>query len=319
MLQPIVLIPAWRHGEMTPWGGEALKTHFGKDAPGPRAGESLELSSIPGLESRDAQGRTLSELIALYGQALTGARVGSPLPLLLKLIDAREQLSVQVHPGDGYAQLHHGKLGKNEAWVVLQTAPGAQMILGLRKGTTKDALRAASLKGREVEGLLRSVEVHPGDVFYIPEGTVHAIGAGIVLYEVQQSSDITYRLYDWGRVDKHGRSRQLHLEDSLAVVNLAAQPVPAQASVISQREDGLHERLLDTPFFRLDRLSGCDKFACLPDPARCSVLTALSPMTLAWEAQSLQLSAGQSALLPAMGYPLRLSGKSALIAFPATD
>ncbi|MGI6726153.1 MAG: type I phosphomannose isomerase catalytic subunit [Christensenellales bacterium] len=319
MLQPIVLIPAWRHGEMTPWGGETLKTLFGKDIPGPRTGESLELSAIPGLESRDAQGRTLTELIALHGQALTGTRVGSPFPLLLKLIDARERLSVQVHPGDAYAQQHHSKPGKNEGWVVLQAAPGAQLIMGLRGGTTREVLRAASRKGREMESLLRSIEVHPGDVFYIPEGTVHAIGAGLVLYEIQQSSDITYRLYDWERVDKYGHGRQLHLEDSLAVINPAAQPLPEQASVISQETNGLHERLLDTSYFRLDRLSDCEGFTWISEPARCSVLTALSPVALAWEGHSLQLSTGQSALLPAQGYPLRLSGKSALLASPATN
>lgn len=317
MLKPIIMTPAWRHGAMTPWGGEQLKDLYHKDSPGEKAGECLELSAIPGLESTDEQGNTLSQLIEQHGSALLGTQVSLPFPLLLKLIDAREQLSVQVHPGDEYAKEHHGKLGKNEAWVILHAEPGAQLTVGLMEGISKPGLKAASLAGPDVEGLLRRVYVQPGDVFYIPAGTVHAIGGGLVLYEIQQSSDVTYRLYDWGRVDKEGKGRELHLDHSLAVVDLDGRPLPALPSLMQDDETGKWERMLDTPYFQLDRLSGCAGLMLDPDPARFSVLTAFSPMTLAFENGEVQLQPGQTALLPADGYPLKVTGESALVARPA--
>ncbi|NLE70315.1 MAG: class I mannose-6-phosphate isomerase [Clostridiales bacterium] len=317
MLKPIVMTPAWRHGAMTPWGGEKLKDLYQKDSPGERAGECLEMSAIPGLESRDEQGRTLNELIAQHGSALIGRKVSLPFPLLLKLIDAKDQLSVQVHPGDEYAHEHHGKLGKNEAWVILHAEPGAQLTVGLLEGISKPGLEAASLAGPDVEGLLRRVYVQPGDVFYIPAGTVHAIGGGLVLYEIQQSSDVTYRLYDWGRVDKEGKGRELHLDHSLAVVDLEGRPLPALPSLIEDDETGKWERMLDTPYFQLDRLTDCRQLRLQPDPDRFSVLTAFSPMTLAYEGGDVGLQPGQTALLPADGYPLQVTGASALVARPA--
>lgn len=317
MLQPIVMTPAWRHGAMTPWGGEKLAALYQKDSPGDKAGECLEMSAIPGLESRDENGHTLSELIAQNGSALIGRKVSLPFPLLLKLIDARDRLSVQVHPGDYYAREHHGKLGKNEAWVILDAEPGAQLIVGLQEGVTREQLKQASLAGPDVEHLLRKVDVQPGDVYYIPAGIVHAICGGITLYEIQQSSDVTYRLYDWGRVDSAGRGRELHLDHSLAVLDLKGQPEPAVPQVLQEDAAGRLERMLDTPFFQLDRLTDCRQLTLAPDPDRFSVLTAFSPMTLAYEGGEVRLQPGQTALLPADGYPLQVTGASALVARPA--
>ena len=168
-----------------------------------------------------------------------------------------------------------------------------------------------------MEGLLRSVYVQPGDIFYIPAGTVHAIGGGLVLYEIQQSSDVTYRLYDWGRVDSEGKGRDLHLDHSLQVVDLSGRPVPPVAWILQDDEAGRLERMLDTPYFQLDRLSDCQGLLLEPDAERFSVLTALSPMTLAFEDGEVKLQAGQTALLPADGYPLQVTGASALLARPA--
>lgn len=315
-IAPMILTPAWRHGSLTPWGGDRLHSLFGKASPGPMAGESLELSAIPGLESRDAEGRTLPQLLERFGARLAGTRVGSPFPLLLKLIDARERLSVQVHPDDQYAGLHHGKLGKNEAWAILACDQGAQLVIGLLEGVTKEALHAASLAGKGVEKLLRTVEVAPGDVFYIPAGTVHAIGAGIVLYEIQQTSDVTYRLYDWGRTGPDGKGRELHLAQSLDVVDLGSAPQKAQPRVLGAGAQGIRERLLDTPFFVLDRLRDCKQLRLKPDPERFAALTALEALSLSWAEGGIHLAAGQTALLPADGFPLDVTGRSALLAKP---
>lgn len=317
MLPPILMRPAWRHGSATPWGGERLRALYGKEAPGERAGESLELSAIPGLESRDEQGRPLSDLIALYGSRLLGTAVGEPFPLLIKLIDARERLSVQVHPGDAYAKARHSKLGKNEAWVILDAQPGARLIMGLKDNVGVKELEAAAGTGAGLDGLLREVAVRPGEAYYIPAGTVHAIGGGILLYEVQQSSDITYRLHDWGRVDARGQGRALHLKDSLAVTLPNQRPRASQPEALLRDETGSWERLLDTPYFQLDRLSRCQNLLLPPDHTRFRALTALGPLTLTWPSGELILPAAQTTLLPACGQGLSLWGGPALLAVPA--
>lgn len=316
-IAPILMTPAYRHGSMTPWGGNSLQPLYGKAVPGPNTGESLELSIIPGLESRDEQGRTLPELIDLHGHKLIGSKVGTPFPLLLKIIDAREQLSVQVHPDDAYSAKHHAKLGKNEAWVILHAEPGAELIVGLKEGVTREQLWAASLEGRAVEALMNRVQVQPGEVYYIPAGTVHAIGGGLVLYEIQQSSDVTYRLYDWGRVDKNGKGRELHLEHSIAVTDTESRPLPAMADPLQKDKSGTAERMLDTPYFQLDRLSNCHGLVLSPDKERFSVITAVEPLKLTWANGVMDVKAGQTVLLPADGYTLTLNGASALLAMPA--
>lgn len=314
-LPPIVLTPAYRHGGQTPWGGNSLRALYHKECP-EQTGESLELSALPGLESRDSTGRTLSELVAEHGEALLGSRVRQPFPLLIKLIDARQQLSVQVHPDDGYAQMHHGKLGKNEAWVILNAGEGAKLVLGLKEGVSSKELEKALRDGASVKGLLREFAVKPGDAVYIPAGTVHAIGAGLVLYEIQQSSDVTYRLYDWDRADSAGKKRELHLQEALDVLDEASRPETIQAERLVNVPRGIHERLLKTSYFTLDRLKDCDGFPLQADKACFRALTALEPLSLRWENEELRLAAGQTALLPADGYPLLITGKNALLAAP---
>lgn len=208
-LPPMRMHPAYRHGDMTPWGGEQLKTVFGKDIPDERTGEALEMSVIPGLESTDDDGVTLTALIERYGSRLTGLPEGTEFPLLLKLLAAKGTLSVQVHPDDEYAKAHENKLGKTEAWVILHAEEGASLLYGIREGVTIDDLRRALTGGEDVEPLIQRIPVKAGDVFYMPAGMVHAIGGGILLYEIQQSSDVTYRLWDFNRVNDKGEKRPL--------------------------------------------------------------------------------------------------------------
>ena len=245
---PVRMHPAFRGGKLTPWGGEKLRTVYGKEIAEVPTGESLEISCIPGLESRDDAGRTLTELIAEYGEDFAGRYAGRTFPLLLKLIDAREPLSVQVHPDDAYARLHEdGKLGKTEAWLILDCPEGAELVYGIQPGTDRETLRRASEAGSAVEPLLRRVKVRPGDVCNIPAGTVHAIGAGILLYEIQQSSDVTYRFYDWDRVDAKGNRRELHIRKALDVTRLDFAPDPKHWD----EKPGV-TRMLEEPFFSLD-------------------------------------------------------------------
>jgi len=170
-------------------------------------------------------GRRLREVLPELGEAFLGKRVveryGYELPLLIKFLDTAEWLSVQVHPDDAYAhsvEAHTGFHGKNEAWVILDAEPGAEIIYGVKRPVTHEELRAAALDGSILD-LLNFVPVQPGDVIYIPAGTIHALGPGLLVYEVQQRSDLTYRLFDYGR------GRPLHLKKALDVANLEPQPL----------------------------------------------------------------------------------------------
>lgn len=316
-LAPILLYPAFRCGAATPWGGDQLKTRYGKPAPDARTGESLELSVIPGLNAIDAQGTPLSALIARHGMQLTGTRITGDFPLLLKLLDARQALSVQVHPDYAYAQAHENKLGKTEAWVILAAEPGAQLVYGLRPGVTRAMLREAFEKEAPLEGLLRFVPVHAGDVFYIPAGMVHAIGGGILLYEIQQSSDVTYRFYDWNRTDAQGNKRPLHIRQALDVVRPELQLEAAQPQLLPDAHCR-RELLLDTPYFRVERLNACHAFPFAAHPEAFSVLTALTDGTLSCPEGDLHcmLPAGQTVLIPADCLPFTLSGGQFLISAP---
>ena len=303
---PVRMHPAFRGGKLTPWGGDKLKTVFGKDIPEVPTGESLEISCIPGLESTDDEGRRLTDLITEHGESWVGKYAGKAFPLLLKLIDAREPLSVQVHPDDQYAHIHEGgKLGKTEAWLILDCPEGAELVYGIQPGTDLETLKRASELGSAVAPLLRRVKVRPGDVCNIPAGTVHAIGAGILLYEIQQSSDVTYRFYDWDRVDARGNRRELHLQKALDVTNLQFAPDPKHWN----EAEGV-TRMLEEPFFSLDliRAEKEEKIG-LPAISAFGFLTALDEgLTLAWPTGCTGMKKGESFFLPCRSPELWLEG-----------
>ena len=304
-LLPLAMHPAFRGGKLTPWGGEKLRTVFGKLIAEVPTGESLEVSCIPGLESVDDAGVKLPDLIARYGAAFAGRYASETFPLLLKLIDASESLSVQVHPDDRYAAAEeNGKLGKTEAWLILDAPEGSQLVYGIRPGTTLEELRAACEQGAAVEPLLRRVDVKPGDVCFIPAGCVHAIGAGIMLYEIQQSSDVTYRFYDWDRVDAQGNRRELHLKKALDVTDLSfsLDPIPAP--------DAPAARVLDEAYFTLDLFHVTDTPVELPSITDFGLLTALDgTLSLRWDGAEKQLRRGESLFLPAKCVSLTLCGQ----------
>ena len=303
-LLPLRMHPAYRGGSLTPWGGSRLRAEFGKDTEEEITGESLEVSCIPGLESTTDSGEKLPELIAALGKDFAGKYAEGAFPLLLKLIDAREALSVQVHPDNAYAAANeHGKLGKTEAWLILEAPEGSQLVYGIRPGTTLEELSEACSRGAAVEPLLRRVDVRPGDVCFIPAGTVHAIGAGILLYEIQQSSDVTYRFYDWDRKDAQGRGRQLHLRQALDVTNLdfRLDPIPAP--------DAPKARVLDEEYFTLDLLR-LDGEQALDAPADFALLTLLDgEATLRAGRDVLPLRRGESLYIPAKAPRMTLSGR----------
>ena len=297
--QPMRLYPAYRSDADTPWGGNSLRELFGKDTPSPVTGESLEASVLPGLESRLADGTPLSH-------------IAPDFPLLIKLIDARERLSIQVHPDDEYARANERangketekKNGKTEAWVILAASPGASIVYGLRDGVSagdlENALGKASVSGAE-EDVMRCVNVTPvkqGDVFFIPPGTVHAIGAGIILYEIQQSSDITYRVYDYGR------PRPLHIPQALACIR-KKQYNGGSAAYCMPNKKAVENRLpLVCGFFTLERPRGEAELMRVGKSHTTRVLTPLCAGEIVWNrdgdggANTLGFKACETILLP---------------------
>ena len=313
-LLPIRMTPAFRGGALTPWGGERLKTIWGKDLQEIPTGESLEVSCIPGLESRDPQGRTLTELVREFGEKIVGHFADKPFPLLLKLIDAREKLSVQVHPDDTYAETRDdGKLGKSEAWLVLDAPPkGGELVYGIRPGTTLQELEDACKAGKAVEKLLNRVKVNPGDVCYIPAGCVHSVGAGVLLYEIQEASDLTYRLYDWNRTDENGNRRELHIGKALDVTDLRCAPTPRRV----EKSFGV-KRVVSEDRFTLDliRTHGIEM---LPAVHGFRILTVTEgEMELRFAGGSVRMKAGETCLIPCNSPELALVGPgTAALAMP---
>lgn len=212
------------------WGGQKLKNIFGKNADKmPNIGESWEISSYDGdisvVSNGFLKGNTLDELIEIYMGDLVGDKIfeefGIQFPLLIKLIEAEDVLSIQVHPDDDVALTRHNSYGKTEMWYVIQADKGSELISGFKINSDKEEYLKAINSGK-IKDLLNSVEVFEGDLFFIPAGRVHAIGKGILLAEIQQTSDLTYRIYDWERIDNQGNTRELHTDLAKDVIDYTA-------------------------------------------------------------------------------------------------
>ncbi len=195
------------------WGGAKLKALYG--APEPCVAEAWLLSAHPDGPSVIAEGRFAGMPFPEY---LAKEGADGAFPILVKLIDSAQKLSVQVHPGDAYARIHENDNGKSEMWIVLESDPGAFLYAGFNRGVTREEVRRRVLDGT-IEEVLNKIPTHAGDMVYIPAGTVHAIGAGNLILEVQQSSNATYRLYDYNRRDARGELRPLHLNKALDVLD----------------------------------------------------------------------------------------------------
>ena len=245
------------------WGGRKLEK-FGRELPGlDKVAESWEIAAhqdgITLVTNGDFKGNSLQELLDEFGVCLVGTKNRWALdrgkfPLLVKLIDAHRALSVQVHPDDAYADLYeNNELGKSEMWVVLAAEPDAEIIYGLSEKMTPDRLRQ-SIESGNLEEYLNKVPIQAGDRICVPAGTLHAILAGAVLVEIQQNSNTTYRVYDWNRVGKNGKPRQLHIEKALDVINydqVGHKLTPPE--LLEKGEMRTSERLCQNPYFTVER------------------------------------------------------------------
>jgi mannose-6-phosphate isomerase len=241
------------------WGGQKLTTILGKDTPGlSNCGESWEISGVPGnvsvVSNGSLKGKSLNELIERFGEKLMGKSVmasfGQEFPLLIKFIDAAADLSIQVHPNDELASARHGSKGKTEMWYIMQADEGASLIAGFNRETSKDAFLAYVKEGRLTE-IMNTEQVKAGDVFFIPAGRIHTIGAGLLLAEIQQTSDVTYRIYDFDRTDKDGNKRELHIEEALDAMDYAC--YDSYKTHYDERENEVNP-VISSPFFTTNKI-----------------------------------------------------------------
>lgn len=213
------------------WGGDKIAALKHVDTDQQQIGESWEISAVPGHASIVAngpeKGQNLQQLVEKYGPALMGhhvyERYGNLFPLLVKIIDAKRDLSVQVHPNDELAKQRHNSLGKTEMWYILDTEPGAKIYAGMSQEITPDDYTRLVAEDKIMD-VVAAHDSHPGDVFFLPAGRIHAIGAGNLLAEIQETSDITYRVYDYGRIDADGKPRQLHTQEAKDAIDYKVYP-----------------------------------------------------------------------------------------------
>lgn len=310
------------------WGGTRLNDDFSKGLQMYPLAESWECSVHPDgvslVASGSHKGELLSEVLKAHPEylgthpALTN---GGELPILIKLIDANKDLSIQVHPSDDYAkEYEHGALGKTEMWYVLDAEKDASLVYGFASDISKEQL-LKSLENGTIEKYLQKVPVHKDDVFFIEPGTVHALGAGALVVEIQENSNITYRLHDYNRIDKNGKKRELHIDKATEVLNLSSSASPRQPMrVLRYRKGYATELLCRCKYFQVERMmmnterhremadlqTGSNSFEVLLCTEGCGTLFAES-------GEFIHFFRGDCIFVPANSEALKLHGKAQLL------
>ena len=302
LLYPMTFDPVFKD---YPWGGRMLETRLGRSLPPGIVAESWEIAAHPNGSSTGNNGplagKTLPAVLELLGSDLVGDHGSAALaqgrfPLLIKLLDCNRWLSIQVHPDDAYGLEHEGEWGKTEMWVVLHADPGAELIYGFRRGVSKEQY-AQIIGGEQSADGLQRLAVKTGDVVFVPAGAIHALGPGIIVTEIQQNSDTTYRIYDWGR------PRPLHLAQALDVLDFdLVEPGPVKPKVMLDDEGFRIEQLASCAYFETARLTmpaGYEFFG-LCDGTTFELWAVLSGQATVYsDAAPVTLAAVQWVLLPA--------------------
>lgn len=307
MLYPLKFNPIYKE---ILWGGRRIAQYFNREIPDGNIAESWELScnadSMSIVSNGEYRGTELFTLIYKYKEKILGTKIyekyGLHFPLLVKIIDANDKLSVQVHPDDGYAKLIGEKNGKNEMWYVLDAKEDAKLIYGLKKNISREDFVNAIKKGTIID-TLNEVPVKAGDCLYIPSGTVHAILEDILIAEIQQNSNTTFRIYDWDRTDKYGNKRELHIERALDVINFNSYKTHISNS-------GQKIKLIESEYFNVDEININDKY----------ILTVLGEFFIVimnihgsgkihWKNGVETINKGDTLLLPASLGEIKIEGK----------
>lgn len=316
-LHPLKFIPLFKYRI---WGGEKLKTELNKDYTDHNIGESWEISDVSGDETIVAdgffKGKTLRELIQEFKGDFVGNSVyenfGDKFPLLIKFIDAKIPLSIQVHPNDKIAKKRHNSKGKNEMWYVMQADKDAELIVGFDKKVNQDEFKE-HIKNNTVLDVLHQEKVNSGDTFYIPAGRIHAIGAGVLLAEIQQTSNVTYRIYDYDRVDSRtGKKRELHSDLAIDVIDYEVQD---SHKTIYESKKNVTNKLVYSTFFKANILDlnseisrdyhSIDSFIIY--------MCVEGSITLIFEGETYEIRNGETLLLPASIKKVKLQSAKAKV------
>ena len=288
------------------WGGRALVERFNKEPKAGNIGESWEISGVAGdisvVSNGFLAGNSLEELIEVYMGDITGdslyEKFGNEFPLLIKFIEARQDLSIQVHPGNDLARKRHNAYGKTEMWYILESEKGASIFTGFREGVTKEMYQEAVVNGT-IASLMNVEEPEPGDTFFTPAGRVHAIGAGTVLVEIQQTSDITYRIFDWNRQGTGNEKRELHTDLALDAIDFNG---AGKSKIKNEPELNKTVNLVSSEFFNTGLLkfnSPIKKEYYHKDTFVIYICTA-GEFMIKWDANLDTVKKGETVLLPAM-------------------
>ena len=303
LLEPIKLLPAFKDYI---WGGNLLKTRYNKVSDKDIIAESWELSCHKDGQSTVATGKhagkTLTEYIEAEGRGVLGTRSRKfkDFPIMIKFIDAKDDLSIQVHPDDAYAMKHEGGFGKTEMWYVLEAEEGASLVYGFSRPLSREEF-AERIKNNTLMEVVNKVPVKKGDVFFIEAGTLHAIGKGLVIAEVQQNSNLTYRVYDYGRLGADNKPRELHIEKAIEATNL--NPPSRKPGAHGQPEE--HEGYIRTvlgscEFFHTESIEVKTKASFnVNDESFVSIICLEGDTTLTYENGSMEIRKGDSVFLPA--------------------
>lgn len=303
-MEILKLIPA---GKDYLWGGTRLRDEYGKKIDLAPLAETWECSVHPDGPSRvmngEFKGQTLADVLKSYPEYLGTKVKNGELPVLVKFIDAKRDLSVQVHPDDEYARKNENQNGKTEMWYVIDADEGASLIYGFQHKVTPEILKEAVDTGT-LDKHLQKVGVHKGDVFYVPAGTVHGIGSGILIAEIQESSNVTYRVYDYDRVDKNGKKRELHFDKAIQVMNMGIASEAKQKSRLVKHYPGCSRELLcRCKYFETERIQVTKGFSFSVKEESFQILMCLDGYgqveTMDADQKPVRFSKGETMFLPA--------------------
>lgn len=301
------------------WGGAKLREVYHKPCDLEKVAESWELSTHPAGQSKitggERDGMELSAYFAANPQVLgEHCQAFESFPVLIKFIDALQPLSIQVHPSDEYALKVEHEYGKTEMWYVMDCEPGAFLYFGVNQELTREEFRSR-IEDNTVEEVLNRVEVHPGDVFFIESGTIHAIGAGILICEIQQNSNCTYRVYDYGRTGADGKPRELHIEKALAVSRLSPSAATARQNAPQAVPGGEVTRLASCRYFTTDRVKVETALTLEAGPESfLSLIVMEGQGSAAGPENVVEFRAGDSLFIPAGSGRIEISGPCTLAA-----